>query len=1101
MNTHSKKIVRKISIFAALCVAAAIIFSISPYFINLYLKKNHDQFTNIFSTAAKQQITIGSVAIGHRGLEPVLEFRDIVLFNETKTTPLLKITELQLGIDLLGSLINWHFEPGLLSVKGANLLLTQSQDGKVTLSGLKTDFAAGDFSASEFGNMAGWLFNQGKVRLDKINIIWHKADGSELHFMNIHARLNSHLEQHLLQISSSLQQKDSTAQFTANLKLQGDILKHSLSALTGKIEVKDFVLDFSGKDHLPILTFLPDLADLTFVGHNLRLVYDLFRAPIPVDRVSGDLVWNNSETGFNVEIKRAKATNKDFTISSSAILLFPSTDPNNTDQGPVVDIEAKFIGKNIPNLKLYYPVKIMPTRLVTWLDQGIVTGKEISGTLKLRGPLAKFPFDHQEGQFLANAEVRDFTLNYKQGWPNFTGLNAKLIFSNRSMLILADAAKVLGAPTLPLNVKIADLDSAILEAAGSIEEDAKDGLRFIFASPLKNIIGRNLRNVNITGPILVNLQLSVPLGEAVEKTNPLKVSGNVALEGNKIQLAGWGVGLSKVNGELKFTEQGITGENIAAYVFGQPTLLKFDTLNGTSSDPITQVSFSGVAKVSDIQNALNIGLSPYAKGASNYALLLRFHRQPSIDNEIIIDSDLKGITLDFPAGFGKTADDLRPSKLTYYFGDTESQRIYFDYNKQVAAALTFKKSVAPDEMQLTSGELKFGTNNATFQQSPGLIISGTLTQLNWDTWKQFFVEHFRASTTTFSNILRQINLKVDQLELFGQELTKVGLELRADKNNWLVGIDSANIAGRLIIPKNFPYSEVQGNFSRFYITAEKSKFTSIKPKDVPPLNIVVNDFRYDGNNFGRLEFTAVTQGDNLRIDKLLVMAPNFNLTAAGRWYEEGGKQQSSLRGRINCQNIGALLRQWDVTNNLIGGKGVAAFSLDWPNAIFAPTLRTISGIFSISAGYGRIINLSQSTEAGLGFGRVLNMLSLQELPRRLALDFSDIAKTGFSFDTLRGDFSLRSGNAYTQNTRLEGSVAHIKVSGRIGFGARDYDIKLITEPQVASSIPVIAAIAASPIIGAISFVASKVVNAVVSKATSYVYYVTGPWDNPNIIKK
>jgi len=48
-------------------------------------------------------------------------------------------------------------------------------------------------------------------------------------------------------------------------------------------------------------------------------------------------------------------------------------------------------------------------------------------------------------------------------------------------------------------------------------------------------------------------------------------------------------------------------------------------------------------------------------------------------------------------------------------------------------------------------------------------------------------------------------------------------------------------------------------------------------------------------------------------------------------------------------------------------------------------------------------------------GRVLGLASVAELPRRLALDFSDLTDKGFAFDTARGHFDLRSGSAYTDD--------------------------------------------------------------------------------------
>ena len=70
---------------------------------------------------------------------------------------------------------------------------------------------------------------------------------------------------------------------------------------------------------------------------------------------------------------------------------------------------------------------------------------------------------------------------------------------------------------------------------------------------------------------------------------------------------------------------------------------------------------------------------------------------------------------------------------------------------------------------------------------------------------------------------------------------------------------------------------------------------------------------------------------------------------------------------------------------------------------------------------------------------MLGLFSVAALPRRLSLDFSDITEKGLSFDTIRGDFELREGNAYTSNLLLRGPAAEIGVAGRTGLASQDYD--------------------------------------------------------------
>ena len=120
------------------------------------------------------------------------------------------------------------------------------------------------------------------------------------------------------------------------------------------------------------------------------------------------------------------------------------------------------------------------------------------------------------------------------------------------------------------------------------------------------------------------------------------------------------------------------------------------------------------------------------------------------------------------------------------------------------------------------------------------------------------------------------------------------------------------------------------------------------------------------------------------------------------------------------------------------------------------------------------------------------------MPRRLSFNFSDLFEKGYSFDYIRGDYRLNKGDAFTDNMHIEGPVATVSVSGRIGLKAKDYNMRLGVNAHVTSSLPVIATVASSfnPLVGVATWAVDKVVSSQMSKVASSTYQVTGSWDNP-----
>ena len=172
------------------------------------------------------------------------------------------------------------------------------------------------------------------------------------------------------------------------------------------------------------------------------------------------------------------------------------------------------------------------------------------------------------------------------------------------------------------------------------------------------------------------------------------------------------------------------------------------------------------------------------------------------------------------------------------------------------------------------------------------------------------------------------------------------------------------------------------------------------------------------------------------------------------------------------------------------------FDLSWPEAHYHPILAKMTGEASLDVTAGHIIHLDQSTNAKMGFGRMLNILSIQSLSRVLTFNFSDLTAEGYSFDFIKGNFTLKNGSIHTDNTLMDGSLADIAIKGRIGLVAKDYDLVLNITPQVTGSIPVVAAIAVNPLIGVAAWAVEKVASGAVSSAATKHYSITGTWDKP-----
>ena len=124
------------------------------------------------------------------------------------------------------------------------------------------------------------------------------------------------------------------------------------------------------------------------------------------------------------------------------------------------------------------------------------------------------------------------------------------------------------------------------------------------------------------------------------------------------------------------------------------------------------------------------------------------------------------------------------------------------------------------------------------------------------------------------------------------------------------------------------------------------------------------------------------------------------------------------------------------------------------------------------------------------------MLSLQSIVRKLTLDFRDIFSDGIFYNDIKGDYHIKEGVLYTDNTRMNGSAGDLYLKGNTSFVDSTLDYKMSYKPNLTSSLPVLAWIATTnPVI----FLAGMAIDQVItSKVVSeYNFELTGSVSEPD----
>jgi uncharacterized protein YhdP len=250
------------------------------------------------------------------------------------------------------------------------------------------------------------------------------------------------------------------------------------------------------------------------------------------------------------------------------------------------------------------------------------------------------------------------------------------------------------------------------------------------------------------------------------------------------------------------------------------------------------------------------------------------------------------------------------------------------------------------------------------------------------------------------------------------------------------------------------------------------------------------DTVWDERQFGDVAASLQKLDDGIALTSLAVTGSNFAVKARGEWR---GRDQGTgrIQGSLTSTDVGGTLKQLGYAAVIEAKSGKMDFDLRWAGAPTADDLAAATGEVRVALDKGQVTGLKP------GAGRVVGLASVAELPRRLALDFSDLTDKGFAFDTARGDIELHDGSAYTDDVLIKGPAAEIGLIGRVGLKAHDYDQTAVVTGNLGNSLP-LAALAGGPVVGAAVLVFTQVFKQPLKGLARGYYRITGSWDKPTV---
>ena len=813
----------------------------------------------------------------------------------------------------------------------------------------------------------------------------------------------------------------------------------------------------------------------------------MFRAPLVAQMAQGDVQWQKIPEGWRIGSEELRVTTEDGNAQGRIAVTLPQD-----KSSPILDLEGTGDQLHAASTSKYLPVNKLSPKALDWLDHAFSEGLVRDAHVIFKGPTRALPFRNGEGEFIARGRIEGGVLNYQTGWEPARDFAGRFEFRNQGMRLLTGTAQVADLRVSQIKGTFADFKKGELSVSAQATGDLGSGLTVLQNSPLREALGDQFNGLRGKGGMHSNVSLHLPLKRMANRRILVATRINDAT----LETEGLAAPITSLNGTLTVRQTLPESAALTGTWLGGPLAVTIEPV--AAEKQAARLVATGRVSAEQLISTLKLPSSVKVSGTTDWQLATDFtagdpddHPGRQQPRKFVVDSDLAGLGIALPYPVGKDEAEKRSLHAEIEF-DGDDEVLVRSSLGSLRSLVRLAKGA--DGWNFDRGGVRADAIAAALPPHPGIRIEGSLDRLVLDDW--LALRGDTPSKTKVSDVLRAANLKVGTLQLFGYQFPEVRGLLQAGPGSWKIDVTGPSVTGELTIPEDFTSSRVLAvRLDHLVISRENKQSTpsgNRDPRSWPNLRAFVQDFRYEDHSIGSVDLQASRVPMGIRVDSLTIVQQAARADAQAQWLITPDGEQSQMSATLASTDFAATMHALNYTPVMEARHTEITAKLSWPGGFDGDFPGRASGTVTVSADDGQVLSVQP------GAGRMLGLFSVAALPRRLALDFSDLTDEGLSFDKIHGDFELREGNAYTSNLLLRGPAAEIGIAGRTGLGVRDYDQTAVVTGNLGASLPVAGALAGGPAVGAALLLFSQVFKEPLKGMTRGYYRITGPWDNPVI---
>ncbi|MFZ2302292.1 MAG: DUF3971 domain-containing protein [Gallionella sp.] len=616
---------------------------------------------------------------------------------------------------------------------------------------------------------------------------------------------------------------------------------------------------------------------------------------------------------------------------------------------------------------------------------------------------------------------------------------------------------------------------------------------------------------------------------------PVKVAGTFRVQDSDIDL-GEGVPLlRKARGELSFTESGMQANGVSAEILGGAASIDAQA----TSDGVVHAAVKGHNNLDVLRKNEPHPLLNYLHGSAAWNADINIAKKSA---QIVINSNLQGIGSNLPQPFSKAADEAMPLRLEKkniangqdiiiaQLGKLLSVRLM---RREESGAMAVKRGIFRFGEQGKLPDTQWGRESSRGKE--GVRLIGSLPVLSIQGWEGL------ASGSQDSSLalpITEINLDIEKLTGYGRVINEIHIDATKRGDGLAAQLSSNALNGEVIWQPHAlgTASKIVARLRNFQWPAEQPPSLSaipdnthlidntMRPGNLSALDISIENLQIKGKQIGRLELAGHPDGQDWKLNRLYIANPEASLLGDGVWRGgqvgglarcaqasgagaqrpltqsagcasnvPGAGTQTQVNLQLEISDAGKILARSGYPNTVKGGSGKLAGNLSWAGNPNEFNYVSLDGSLKLDANKGQFLKMEP------GIGKLLGVLSLQALPKRITLDFTDIFSDGFQFDSINGNAAIKSGVIHTNDFRIDGASAEVTMKGSVDLNHETQDLHVVVLPTLGDSVSLLG-FTAGPVGWMGALLVNKVLGHPLDKLVSFEYHISGIWSDPKVVK-